>query len=363
MHKRDLLALASTAILFGSVQAQATVPITQAQVDALPLDQICSKTSVLGFPFGTSDYGTVYATLPGQAQRYLAGTLRPIDQATLRATKYSNKLFMAEYQLPFATDAEAKTALTSLSTRAEKAGWFPWADVVAKDAGDEIYTTKDPNSSWYYSTNAIQEPTSPDETMFQFDRRGKTLSITCENMALSDVHAQEALGQMPAGTPKPILADFQEQPLFPISDCDDPALRTAHVDALKNGDDSSIMPGAVRVAYEERLSDWKIMKLVSSGKISHEAIADKIIGLINGPESLASMQAGMGMIKDMMKLMEGLKPDDDVGICKAIHSLAQKGQKAVAPVSGATGDAVTPQWRATHALLDSEAKRLGVTFE
>jgi hypothetical protein len=42
--------------------------------------------------------------------------------------------------------------------------------------------------------------------------------------------------------------------------------------------------------------------------------------------------------------------------------MLDKGAAAAAPVAGAKGDAVTPQWRATHELLDREAARLGVSF-
>ncbi|MBL0022519.1 MAG: hypothetical protein IPP23_09735 [Sphingomonadales bacterium] len=77
---------------------------------------------------------------------------------------------------------------------------------------------------------------------------------------------------------------------------------------------------------------------------------------------MGSIQAGLSMMEGLMDYMDTAKPGDDAGLCRAINKMLDKGAAAAAPVAGAKGDAVTPQWRATHELLDREAARLGVSF-
>jgi hypothetical protein len=174
---------------------------------------------------------------------------------------------------------------------------------------------------------------------------------------------QEALGQMPVGTAKPAWVDAQWPLLFDDSDCNDPAKRAGLLEMLDGDDTATLLPGAARLKYEENLSDWKIMKLTSSGKTSREALTDKIIGLIDTPDSMSSINDGMELLMDFFGTIEKLQPDDEAGLCHALHDTGQKGQNLIKPPpAGMTDIPYTKQWRATHALLDAEAMRLGVSF-
>jgi hypothetical protein len=351
----------------GSLHAAKPAPLTMAQVDTLPLSQMCSKSGPLGLEFGTTSLPKSTGTHPHIIRKTLEGTLAPLGKATLTSTKYSGKLASADYTLQFANESEAKKIMRALGGRLESAGWLKWADQFA-DLGSkaDLDAAANPeDSAWFHiSLEQSEDPEPPAEDVrFALDRANDQIFITCESTLLSEQNMQEALGQMPVGTAKPAWVDAQWPLLFDDSDCNDPAKRAGLLEMLDGDDTATLLPGAARLKYEENLSDWKIMKLTSSGKTSREALTDKIIGLIDTPDSMSSINDGMELLMDFFGTIEKLQPDDEAGLCHALHDTGQKGQNLIKPPpAGMTDIPYTKQWRATHALLDAEAMRLGVSF-
>jgi hypothetical protein len=188
------------------------------------------------------------------------------------------------------------------------------------------------------------------------------LSVQCEYIPLFRAQVKEVFGEMPEGTPRPQFISTATAFGFDLNDCNDAGKRDFILSRLRRGDMFMMAPGADRAYYEEALADWKIMKLVASGKISRDAITEKILGLLAGPDGQASMAAGMSMLAGLAEFFDTAEPGDEAALCRGVHKMLLAGEKTVAPIAGATGDAVTPQWRGTHALLDAEAKRLGISF-
>jgi hypothetical protein len=145
----------------GSLHAAKPAPLTMAQVDTLPLSQMCSKSGPLGLEFGTTSLPKSTGTHPHIIRKTLEGTLAPLGKATLTSTKYSGKLASADYTLQFANESEAKKIMRALGGRLESAGWLKWADQFA-DLGSkaDLDAAANPeDSAWFHISLEQSEDT------------------------------------------------------------------------------------------------------------------------------------------------------------------------------------------------------------
>jgi|GEM_PF-1875456 hypothetical protein len=356
-----VLTLALLGLAFSEVAQAALPPPIAEQIAALPIDRMCSKDGASGLKFGATEHGISPIHKPGSINRDLGTEFAPFREAALGATKYSNKFFTAAFRVDLGDKDLELEAVNALALRFEEAGWI-LGERTLEDDGPFYDIPPEEDAVQFYSAAGVEYPGNGEGVRLLISVSLGELTVDCEHVALTKAHMQEALGQMPADTPRPKFISSQSAFGFPESDCDDPAKRELVLNRLRRGDMFAMAPGVDQITYEERLADWKIMKLEQSGKISRDEISDKIIGLLDNPESMGSIQDGLSMMEGLMDYMDTAKPGDDAGLCRAINRMLDKGAAAAAPVAGAKGDAVTPQWRATHELLDREAARLGVSF-
>lgn len=360
MRSIGLTLVAFSLALPTSVRAALPTPVAD-QIAALPIERMCSKDGALGWKFGSTDHDISPIHKPGAVNRDLGTELAPFKEAALGATKYSNKFYSATYLVDLGDKALEQEAVDALALRFEEAGWV-LGQRTLDDDGPFYDIPPEDDAVQFYSAEGVEYPGSGEGVRLLVSHSLGELTVDCEYVALAKAQMKEALGEMPPGTPKPKFVSNQSAFGFAESDCEEPAKRDFILNRMRRGDMFAMAPGADRINYEERLSDWKIMKLVESGKISRDALNDKIIGLLDNPETVGSMEAGLSMLEGFAGFLDEAKPGDEAGLCRALHNMLQQGVKASAPVAGATGDAVTPQWRATHELLDKEAARLGVSF-
>ena len=353
--------LALTAFLT-SARVEAQLPAgVAAQIDALPIEKVCSADGALGIGFGSTDHGISPIHKPGTVNRDLGPEFAPFRLAALNATKYSRQFYAAALMVDLGDAAIEQEAIDRLADRIEAAGWVP--SVRAVDDDGPLFDIAAGEGDWlFYSAEGVESPGSGQGTRLLVSHSLGELAIDCEHIPLTKVQFEEAFGKMPADTPRPKFISSMSMMGFPESDCSIPEKRAFIIDRMRRGDMMMMAPGADRVAYEEALADWKIMKLVASGKTDRQTLSDKIIGLLDEPETQAAMQAPMEMMVSFASALESVQPGDDAGLCRAVHAMLLKGEAATASIPGATGDAVTSQWLATHRLLDREAARLGVSF-
>jgi hypothetical protein len=353
--------LALAALLFPSTSYAKLPADLEAQIQALPLDQLCRTDGALDLSFGATSHDISPLHKPGAVNRDLGVEYAPFKDAALNATKYTHRFFSATLTVDLGDKAIEREAADLLAMRIEQAGWVPSVRSEGDDGPFHDFPPSE-SDSLFYDKEGVEHPGSGEGVRLVVGPSLGELSIQCESIPLFKAQVKEAFGEMPEGTPRPQFISTASAFGFDLNDCNDAGKRNFILSRLRRGDMFMMAPGADRAYYEEALADWKIMKLVASGKIGRDAIADKILGLLAGPDSQATIEAGMSMMAGLAEFLETARPGDEVALCGAIHKMLKSGEAAIAPVAGATGDAVTPQWRATHALLDREAKRLGVSF-
>ncbi len=368
MKAKSLSAFLAASILSSTPVIAQTPTDALSKIDAIPLTEMCSKDGALGKTFGATNI-----IEPTNYLRHvdvpLDGRFAPATIAQMGASKYSNHFFTVSYELDFGSEKAAGLAFDRLTGRIDKSTWFKLDDVLDGQAvqnTDGLAAIGGFKDAIFYNNKSIltddgSDSRKPDDVSLSVSAMGNSLHISCENMFYGKKHMDEAFGMMPVGSPRPVFTATVVEP-FLASDCDDPSKLKRRMEMVENGDLVSNAPDFARVQYEERLSDWKIMKLVSSGKITYDAITEKVIGLLDDPETMKTMEDGMALMDDMFKALEGVDENDVRAVCLAFQKFTAKSKPAIAPVAGATGDAVTPQWRLTHQMLDKEAKRLGVSF-
>jgi hypothetical protein len=163
----------------------------------------------------------------------------------------------------------------------------------------------------------------------------------------------EAMGKMPVDMPRPQLADYMSSiPTFMVSDCDDPAKLAAFEASLNTEDPGLMSPNWSRLTYEEDLANWKMTKLVGTGKADFDTLKSKTMEMIDNSDYEESLKRNLSIIQDFANEVGKLDPNDNVGLCRVVLKMADRSAASAARVAGATGDAVTPQWHATHQFLD-----------
>jgi hypothetical protein len=359
---RISLMVSSLAVLAAAlpVQAAQAQESGAARLAALPLDQLCRRDGSLDMAFGGTGHGVASSHQAGNINRLAGPELAPFAGIAVNATKYSNRLFSVEFSGTVGDKAATRVAVAQLAARFAAAGWIKSKRSPDED-GPMVDLPVEQGDALFYSADGVEASSTNFGVRLAIQATLGELYLTCEHTGELRKQLKEALGEMPPGLPRPQFVPAAPALRAELADCLDPARRKTIMKALMEG---AMRPaGYDRLDYEERLADWKIMTLVSSGKVSRDVLTEKIIGLIDGPESVQTMEAGLDMLKDLEPMMAAGKKNDEAGMCRTLIGMMHKGEAASRPVVGAVGDAVTPQWRATHALLDAEAKRLAITFE
>jgi hypothetical protein len=345
-----------------STSAQAAPAIdAAAQLRAIPLEKLCRTDGALDLDFGTTDHAISPLHKPGAINRALGADLAPFRDAALNATKYSGRFFSASFSVDLGDEFVENEAQSILADRFEAAGWV-FAERSFGDDGPFHDFPPGEDDLLFYSAAGVEAPGSGEGVRLLLSKALGELTVDCEYIPLMKAQVKEALGEMPGGTPRPRFVSSQSAFGFPVEDCDDRSKRDFIMGRMRHGDLFMMMPGADLVDYEGRLADWKIMKLVESGKIDRETLNERILSNLSEADVEQAMRPGIDMLVTLAEDLKKSKAGDEAAACRSIHKMLVKGAAAVKPADGAGGDATTPQWRAVHALLDKEAARLGVAF-
>jgi hypothetical protein len=323
-------------------------------VAAIPLDRLCRADGALDLRFGDRVEGAKKGSQSEPVLRELDGAMLPFEYAELGYSRYSFRFWNSGYVGTFVSADEAIAAAELMAAKAKALNW----QLMSKpEEAEGVYE---------YRFSSKPEPTDPpanDETTLYIAVEESTVSINCENTAQSLAQSDEAMGKMPVDMPMPQLADYAASiSNFTVSDCDDPA-KLAAFEARLNIDDPGLMsPGWSRFTYEEDLANWKMSKLVDTGKTDFDTLKSKTMELIDNSDYEESLKRNLSIIEDFAAQLGKLDPDDKVGLCRVVLKMVDRSAASAARVAETTGDAVTPQWHATHQFLDKEAQRLGVSF-
>lgn len=158
---------------------------------------------------------------------------------------------------------------------------------------------------------------------------------------------------------KPVAPPVPKAP-FP-----DPALCTqpGALEKLKDVMDESpgSMPHYSRAysKYREAMVAWKADRLTSSGKVTKKRLGELVLAGLKAGSPDGDMGAGFEHVSDMFAVVEEVakkeKQGDESGACRALFKMFTMLERGL--------EIANRQWDAMEAALDTEAARVGVSFD
>ncbi len=338
-------------------EKQPLTPALLAKIDNLPFDRMCSTRGAYQYDFGSTDLPPSMFSIPGLDKVDLPESAAPFRTGAFSGTKWSNRFFMASYDLYLENEKAAAEAIQHLIVHYRKAGWIEQGYVDGAD-GPLIDMPPGPNGYNFYSERGAKEGPMDGRTGVRasFGHLGGWVTFECTSMPMMVAQANEAFGDLPADTPKP------EAVVIPKPESLKPEICTtedglAQIDAIFGGKPDAMMRYvSARAKYHEKIVQWKSNRLEKSGKVSKDRLLQITLGGLNGG---GDMMAGLGAVMDMFAKAADIaklqKAGDRPGACRATVAMLKNFEKV--DVS------VTRQWAGIEAGLDAEAAKRGVSFD
>lgn len=325
-----------------------------ARLEALPLDRMCSPRGVYQYDFGTTELAPSLFNIPGMDKKELPETALPFATVALDSTKWSNRFYRATFEMPLRKE-DAPRAIEQLAKHFRALGWRE-VQGSEEPGGTLINPTPGPGEFNFYSATE-GGGTGVRVALSHFLG---SVNFECTDMALLRVHAGEAFGDLPPGTPRP------NPPMTPPPAAMNPAICAtpegrAEVERIVG----ARTPGALmryvgsRNNYGDRLVSWKADRLKKSGKVSDERMLSLMMSGFTAGSPKGNPLAGFDALAKMFDQIElaAKRSDagDAVGECQAIVGMFKQLEE-IGRVNGA-------QWSAMEKSLNAEAKRVGISWE
>ena len=318
---------------------------------AATLERMCSAAGAYQYTFGQTG-------VPGSSKLMrtfskgfpLPATAAPFDHAKPWSTEWSDRFLAMEYTAPlldedalglFAIDLDA--ALTEAGWELKPADYDPPLYMMIA-AGDWTWTKPDPGAP------------EPAELVLGLTSGLGDLVLTCGRSDLMLAQVQEALGELPPGTPRPLEPTLPIAPVPTVADCARPEV-AAEIDAfLESGQPGSFTRSILaRADYQGRLSQWMMWRLEQAGASRDELIrmAMDAAMLDGGAQGLsASLDTFMELLPVIGKLGEAKDAADRDTVCHAFVD--------VTAIYSRLADNAAAQTRALVETYRKEAPRFGV---
>lgn len=340
-----------------------------ANISAIPMSEICSKDGALGQKFGVTTLPRSTALSRGTANKLLDARFAPFTLYGFSTAQYSNTMFEAVFEGSFGNEANAAAAIQDIAAHYTKLGWTSVIGRERTDAeinqGSEAIALIPSAGSIDMYQNAANAKTGAG-VRISLQPMGKTdssVTVSCQDAAMFDVHIAEVTGGYPVDMPRPTL--ILSPPVIRAVEtfnCNDVQSAKLSIDAFRNGDFMSSQPPSAEEEYQERLAAWKSTRLVESGKIDRGTLTERQLDQIVNSGAVDALNKNVDAFSKLMPEIEKLekldKAGDTIGLCRGIETFKSQ-------LSGFEKNASTTNkdpWAASHKFLDAEAKRLGVTF-
>jgi hypothetical protein len=338
--------------------AQQPPDATLAQLNAIPIDTLCSTRGTNNIAFGSTDLPPSGFNIPGMDKRDAPESLRPFATMALDASKWSNHFYRATYEMP-ASKADAPQLIAAIAQRFRGAGW-----IEKKGSGDDGGSLLDPTPApgdvnFYSAAGAMSGNTRKGARVAIAYLPGQ-ISVECTDMALLEQHAKEELGDLPPGTPRPQPPTLPPPATLDPAICTTPAGRADIAAVAGSGKPNALVRYAgARNNYGDRLTAWKMDRLKKSGKVSDDRMMALMVGSMRAgsPDGnpMAAFDRFMKVIDQAGEAAKRGEAGDVEGECRATVTLF-KGLEEIDRINGG-------QWRAMDQALDAEAKRVGVSWD
>jgi hypothetical protein len=322
------------------------------------IERMCSPRGAMQFKFGQTGVphsSRIDADL--DIGFTLPASLAPFTRAQPRSTEWSGKLMEVTYWYPLAKE-QAETAemdMILLAQKLEEAGWKP----LEMPTGEEPMYLLGYGGDFTFARDVDGE-TGKTRMLAALDHSLGRFTMTCGRDDLLRVHAEEAFGKLPPGTPRPTVPDIAIPRIAAAADCDKAELKDEVVRIFANGGSTKFMGEMMaRTRYRDRLTTWMLWKLESSRKITPDALLKLSFGALGQASPGGNPFAALEMIQELMPLIARIddaeKTGDPAAMCRSLipfHAWVTK------------VDAITlKQTQATQAALAAKASQLGVSLD
>lgn len=343
--------LAASLLAAPPAAAQERVLVPEAPV----LERMCSSAGTYQYAFGQT--GVPGAGKPVRALSRgvpLPASAAPFSRGKPWSTEWSDRLFAMEYMAPMPEGGTLDEFAAALGSVLTAAGWA----AKPADYDPPIYMLT-ASGDWTWTR---PDPTAPDQAELVLGLSGALgeIVLTCGRTDLMLAHAEEALGNLPAGTPRPAMPDIPIPALRSEADCGQPAV-IAEIERLlaSNEPDLFLAQMVARTTYRDRLTSWMAWKLEQSGKVAPDRLAELLLSAAGSVSPDGNPFAQFEMFGEMLDLIEPIADAegarDPAALCRSLVPF----ESWLARI-----DALTlGQTEAAQAALTAEAARLGVPLD
>lgn len=321
-------------VLLGAMQPQ----VGPWGFDTLPIGEMCNADGAWKYRYGATNVPP--SLIPGPSTRMqLPKSFAPFGEVALNNTRFTNRFAGAQYFAEFADAAAAENAMSRLAAKLRANGW---ADT--RPAGQ------------FEARLRLGAEGSPGDTRIELVAMDNVVEFDCAGAAIDAIRRDEAAGRFPPGTPRPATPLAPRPEAVQRSRCTTPEGRAEILRLGKDGVDPLTGYIARQLQYREMLVQWKADRLRQSGKLTEQQLADLMTNALAGAQG--DLAEGLGLVTEMVAGMDDVArletAGDDAGACTAVITLLDK--------VPALEKVAEPQWRAIEVALDSEAARLGISF-
>jgi hypothetical protein len=348
--RRSWLCLLAVPALAGQPATAQDIPVPTAAT----LERMCSPAGAYQYPFAQTG-------VPGSSKLVrtfskglpLPATAAPFDHGKPWSTEWSDRFLAMEYTGPLLDEEAFELFAVDLDAALSEAGW----ELKPADYDPPIYMMI-AAGDWTWTRPDTTAP-EPAELVLGLSNDLGELTFTCGRSDLMLAHAQEALGKLPPGTPRPSEPTLPIAPVPTVADCARPAV-AAEIDAfLDDGQpDSFTRSILMRADYQSRLSQWMMWRLEEAGAGRDELfrMAMDAAMLDGGAQGLtASLDTFLELLPVIGRLGEAKDAADRDGVCRAFV--------AVTGIYSRLADNGSAQTDALIETYRKEAPRFGVDPE
>ncbi len=335
------------ALAASPARGQSDIPIPAGET----IERMCSPAGTYQFAFGETG-------VPGGSKLMrtisrgspLPASAAPFENAKPWSTEWTDRLFAMEYIAPVLEEDAFTAFAKGLDAVLTQAGWqskpadYDPPFYMLTVTGERTWTRPDPTTA------------GAAELVLGLTNGFAELVLACGRSDLMLAHVQEALGELPPGTPRPVEPAIPIVPVPTVADCASPEI-AAEIDAfLADGNPGSFARSLfARANHEERLSQWMMWRLGEAGASDDELLelAMNAAMLDGEPEGFeASLDAFMGLLPLITALDDAQRAGDRDGVCRALVSVTE-----IYARMAANG---TVQTRALEAAYRREAPKYGI---
>lgn len=293
-----------------------------AMVEAMPVERLCTPEGTVGARFG--EVGTPDdALFPGfDDLANLPPEFAPIRFPALYRSRWSGRLYRAEFPINLDDDAAVAPMLKRLGQRFRRAGWA----LISDPADEDLELVPESRASGSSARLSIAR--------FGWG----TVQITCSDSKLEAANEAEKQGILPDGAVRPQPSPGQRPETLDSAICASREGRARFDSAMKSHAEITWRYLEAPAAYWIRLGRWKWDRLRRSGAIPAERLAR-----LKGPEIVGALRP------------DTFARDDDLPTCTdAVGLLLDYGEAE---------QQVVKMWQANNQELDAEAARVGISWE